>query len=77
MAQEQYLIVRQNNEWKISFNEKLYGPYGSQEEAIEAAVDAAYAMGEIGIEAQVLLRASDDTVKTAWSYGQDFHLYGR
>jgi len=44
MAAEQYFIVLHNNEWKISFKEKLYGPYATQGEAIEAALDAAYAM---------------------------------
>jgi hypothetical protein len=56
MATEQYFIVLHNNEWKISFKEKHYGPYATQAEAIEAAIDAAYAMGEIGIDARSLLR---------------------
>jgi hypothetical protein len=59
MAAEQYIILLHNNEWKISFNDKLYGPYASQQDAIEAAIDAAYAMGEIGIDAQVLVQDTD------------------
>ena len=55
MAAEQYFIILHNDEWKISFKDKHYGPYATQAEAIEAAVDAAYAMGEIGIDAQVLV----------------------
>ena len=51
MAAEQYLVLCHDGEWKITFNGKQYGPYESQEDAIEAAVEAAYAMGEIGIEA--------------------------
>ena len=37
MAAEQYFILQDNNEWKISFNNKHYGPYDTQQDAIEAA----------------------------------------
>jgi hypothetical protein len=77
MAAEQYFIVHDNNEWKISFKEKHYGPYATQQEAIEAAIDAAYAMGEIGIDAQVLVQDADHKVRTEWSYGQNFYTSGR
>ena len=75
MAAEQYFIVLHNNEWKISFKEKLYGPYATQGEAIEAAIDAAYAMGEIGIDAQVLVEDADRNLKTEWAYDQNFGTF--
>jgi hypothetical protein len=77
MAAEQYLIVLDNGEWKITFNGKHYGPYESQDAALEAAIDAAYAMGEIGIDAQVAIQDLDLKVRTAWSYGQDFNTLAR
>lgn len=70
MAVEQYFILQSRNEWKISFKDKHYGPYDTQQEANGAAIDAAYAMGEIGIVAQVLIHAADQKLGTAWSYGQ-------
>jgi hypothetical protein len=73
MAAEQYFIIFHNNEWKISFKEKHYGPYATQAEAIEAAVDAAYAMGEIGIDAQVLVEEANHQLRTEWAYGQSFN----
>jgi hypothetical protein len=73
MAAEQYFIVLHNNEWKISFNEKHYGPYATQGEAIEAAIDCAYAMGEIGIDARVLVQDTDQKLRTEWTYGQGFN----
>ena len=73
MATEQYFIVLHNNEWKISFKEKLYGPYATQQDAIEAALDAAHAMGEIGIDAQVLVQDADQKLRTEWTYGQGFN----
>ncbi len=77
MAAEQYFILLHNNEWKISFNGKHYGPYATQDEAIEAATDAAYAMGEIGIDAQVLVQDADQEMRTKWSYDRDFSISGR
>jgi Uncharacterized protein conserved in bacteria (DUF2188) len=77
MAAEQYFILLHNNEWKISFNGKHYGPYATQGEAIEAATDAAYAMGEIGIDAQVLVQDADQEMRTKWSYDRDFSISGR
>ena len=77
MAAEQYFILHDNNEWKISFKDKHYGPYATQGEAIEAAIDAAYAMGEIGIDAQVLVQDADQKLRTEWTYGQNFNTFGR
>ena len=73
---EQYVVIFENNEWKISFKDKNYGPYPNRQEAIEAAIDAAYSMGAIGIDAQVLTQDSDKNLKTEWTYGRDFELYG-
>jgi len=75
MAAEQYFIVLHNNEWKISFKEKLYGPYATQGEAIEAALDAAYAMGEIGIDAQVLVEEADHKLRTEWTSGESLNAF--
>jgi hypothetical protein len=75
MAAEQYFIILHNDEWKISFKDKHYGPYATQVEAIEAAVDAAYAMGEIGIDAQVLVEEANHQLRTEWTYGQSFNAF--
>ena len=77
MAAEQYIIVLQNHEWKISFKDKLYGPYDTERDAIEAAIDAAYSMGEIGIDAQVIVQDADLTRRVEWDYGQNFNTFGR
>jgi hypothetical protein len=77
MAVEQYFIILENNEWKISFKDKHYGPYSGEREAIDAAIDAAYAMGEIGIDVQVLTRSSDNKLKTEWTNGKDYDWFGR
>ena len=77
MAAEQYFILQDNNEWKISFNDKHYGPYDTQQDAIEAAIDSAYAMGNIGIDAQVLVQDAEHRFRTEWAYPRDFYTSGR
>jgi hypothetical protein len=77
MASEQYFIILENNEWKISFKDKNYGPYSSRQDAIDAAIDAAYAMGEIGIDVQVLSKVEDNSFKTEWTNGKDYDLFSR
>ena len=51
MAYEQYLILLHDDEWKIRFNGRHYGPYESRDAAIEAAIEVAEAMRDIGIDA--------------------------
>jgi hypothetical protein len=77
MAAEQYFILQDNNEWKISFNGKLYGPFETQLDATEAAIDAAHAMGEIGIDAEGLVRDANEELRTAWAYGHDYYTSSR
>ena len=77
MATEQYIVLIHNNEWKISFNDKLYGPFDTERDAVEAAIDAAYAMGEIGIDAQVVVQDADLKLRTEWEYDQNFNTFGR
>ena len=71
MAREQYIVVNQNGEWKISYAGKHYGPYTSQRDAIRAAVDAAHVNGEKGIDSQVLIQGMDNKFRTEWTYGHD------
>ncbi|HUQ35594.1 MAG TPA: DUF2188 domain-containing protein [Aestuariivirga sp.] len=77
MAAEQYFILQDNNEWKIRFNDMKYGPYDTQQDAIEAAIDAAYAMGEIGIDVAVMVEDTDKKLRTRWSYADDYYSSGR
>jgi len=64
-------VVRHQNEWKISYNGKHYGPYDTQKQAIRDAVDAAYKAGQKGHDAQVLVQGTDSKFRTEWTYGND------
>lgn len=71
MARAQYIVVLHNNEWKISFDGKHYGPYVSQAAAIRDAVDAAHKSGKSGHDAQVLVQGQNNQFRTEWTYGHD------
>ena len=68
MAHTQYIVVRDQGQWKISLNGVHYGPYATQRDAIRAAVDAAHEAGRMGLNGQVLLR---DQFRIEWTYGKD------
>jgi hypothetical protein len=71
MARLQYFVVRHENQWKISFDGKHYGPYSTQAIAIRTAVDAAHSSGKNGHDAQVLVQGLNSQFRTEWTYGSD------
>jgi hypothetical protein len=68
MAHTQYIVVRDQGQWKISLDGARYGPYATQRDAIRAAVDAAHEAGQKGVSSQVLLQ---DPFRIEWTYGMD------
>ena len=68
MAHTQYVVVRDQGQWKISLNGVHYGPYATQRDAVRAAVDAAHEAGRKGLNGQVLIR---DQFRIEWTYGKD------
>lgn len=71
MARSQYFVVLHENQWKISFNGKHYGPYSTQKVAIRATVDAAHDTGKSGQDAQVMVQGVNNQFRTEWTYGND------
>ena len=71
MARLQYFVVLHQNEWKVKFDGKHYGPYGTQAQANRAAIDAAHEAGAMGYDAQVLVQGRDNQWRTEWTYGND------
>jgi hypothetical protein len=71
MARARYFVVLHENQWKINFDGKHYGPYATQREAIRASVDAAHKAGQTGHDAQVLVQGQNNQFRTEWTYGND------
>jgi hypothetical protein len=71
MARSVYYVVLHQGQWKIKYNDKHYGPYSSQRNAIRSAVDAAQKAGEKGNGGQVLVQGENNQFRTEWTYGND------
>jgi hypothetical protein len=73
MARAQYVVVKHEGQWKISYECQHYGPYGkgTQAEAIKMAVESAQKAGLNGHDAQVLIQGEDNKFRTEWTYGHD------
>ena len=71
MDRNQYVVVLHNDEWKIKYGEKHYGPYSSRAAAIRAAVDTAHRLGLLGHDTQVLIESMNNLIRTEWTYGHD------
>jgi hypothetical protein len=71
MARAHYYVVLHEGEWKIKLNGEHYGPYKTQREAIQVAVDVANKSGIQGHDAQVLVQGENHQFRTEWTYGHD------
>lgn len=71
MARLAYYVVYHENQWKVKFEGKHYGPYNTQKAAIKEAVDTAHKAGKIGHDAQVLIQGTNNQFRTEWTYGHD------
>jgi hypothetical protein len=71
MPRAVYYVVLHQDQWKISYEGKHYGPYENQDHAIRAAIDAAHEHGNKGNDAQVLVQGKDNKFRTEWTYGHD------
>jgi hypothetical protein len=70
-----YFVVRQEDLWFIKFDEKEYGPYKTEREAMLFAIDAAQKLGEQGEETQVLLKGANGDTLAVWTHGQHPHRF--
>ncbi|MBL7847745.1 MAG: DUF2188 domain-containing protein [Cyclobacteriaceae bacterium] len=71
MARLQYFVVYHQKQWMITFEQKQYGPYNTQAEAIRVAIDSAHSSGINGHNAQVLVQGTNNQFRTEWTYGHD------
>jgi Arc/MetJ-type ribon-helix-helix transcriptional regulator len=69
MAQGQHFVVLHQNAWKVVHEGKHCGAFGSREEAIRAAVDAAQKSAAEGHDAQVVAQRANDKFRLEWTSG--------
>jgi hypothetical protein len=71
MAREQYVVVRDKTQWRISFSGNLYGFYPTIAEATAVAIDTAGKAVASGLQAEVLVEGDDGGFRTAWTQPAD------
>jgi Uncharacterized protein conserved in bacteria (DUF2188) len=71
MTRRQYFVVLHEGKWKITFEGQRYGPYRTQEEAIDIAREWARQSAAQGHPSQVLVQGRDGQFRVEWTYGDD------
>jgi hypothetical protein len=71
MERQLYYVVLHHKEWRIKYNDALYGPYETQKKAVAAAIEAANRAGGSGADAQVIVQGENNYFRTEWTYGED------
>jgi hypothetical protein len=71
MERQRYYVVLHHREWRIKYNDELYGPYATQKLALTAAIEAAHRAGSSGAEAEVIVQGENNYFRTEWTYGED------
>ncbi|SER66493.1 DUF2188 domain-containing protein [Sphingobium sp. YR768] len=65
-----YIVLEHESAWKINLNNKYYGPFPTQQEAVDTATDTAKKASEAGYPASVLLMKGT-AFDTLWTSVQD------
>ncbi|MFZ4689144.1 MAG: hypothetical protein ACOYLS_07890 [Polymorphobacter sp.] len=64
MANEQYVVVRAGDQWRVSFSGNLYGFYPSAEAATAVASETAQKAAADGYVATVLVEGDNGAFRT-------------
>jgi hypothetical protein len=71
MACKEFYVVLHRNEWKIRYEDRHFGPFDTQGEAISKAIDLAHAVGLAGGDAKVLAQCENRAWCIEWTSGDD------
>jgi hypothetical protein len=71
MQRMAYVVMPDGTGWKVKCNGVDYPYYATQNEAVGAAVYAAFEAGKLGYDALVLIQDAEGRVQVEWTYGQE------
>jgi len=66
-----YVVMPDGTNWKVKCNGVDYPHYTTRDEAMGAAVQAAYDAGNLGYDALVLIQDGEGRDLVEWSYGRE------
>jgi hypothetical protein len=71
MQRMAYVVMPDGTAWKVKCNGVDYPNYSTRDEAVGAAVHAAFEAGKLGYDALVLIQDSEGRVQVEWTYGHE------
>ena len=71
MPRDQYFVVLHEGKWKITHNGSHSHPYETQQDALDAAIDAAKTAYDHGRLSQVLVQGENMEFREERTYGKD------
>ena len=71
MERMAYVVMTDSAGWKVKCNGVDYPYYSTRDEAVGAAVQAAYEAGRLGYDALVLIQDPEGRVQIEWTYGHE------
>lgn len=71
MQRMTYMVMPDQSNWKVNCNGVDYPHYSTQDEAVGAAVHAAYEAGRLGYAALVLIQDGEGRPQVEWTYGRE------
>jgi hypothetical protein len=66
-----YVVLPNDQNWKVKCNGVDYPYYATRDEAIGAAVQAAYEAGRLGYDAFVFIEDAEGRTQVEWTYGSE------
>jgi len=71
MAHLQYLVLYDQGQWKISHDDRFYGSYETEQQAVSRAMEEAFSNSMNGHKAEVLSKDLMGEFMVECSYGRD------
>ena len=70
MGDALYIVMRRGQEWGIMLTGENYGPYPTERDAVDAAIEAADSARDMGFASRVVVLGNGGQFHTAWTYAQ-------
>lgn len=71
MDTQHFIVARAASRWSVSFHGTQEGPFLTKEAALQAAIGAATAASQQGMQVAVLVQDIESNFHTAWTSGGD------
>jgi hypothetical protein len=69
MSFHQYVVVNLEGQWTVLYQGIHYGPYSTQDSAVQAALASANVPSELDEKIEVVVMEVDNQIHTKWTFG--------